>query len=77
MELPLSELSSGKTGRIIRLERGWGFQRNLRLRGIREGNILKVIASYPLRGPIVVEVDGREITVGRGMASGIIVEIVE
>jgi ferrous iron transport protein A len=41
--------------------------------GIREGKVLKMVASYPFAGPLVVEVDGREITLGRGIAQRIIV----
>ncbi len=76
MELPLSKLSVGKTGKIIRLEGGPGLQRNLRLRGIAEGNYLKVIASHPLGGPVVVEIKGRGVTIGKGMATRVIIEVI-
>jgi len=43
--------------------------------GIREGKTLKVVACYPFSGPLVVEVDGREITLGRGIAQRIMVSV--
>ncbi|MEG3056089.1 MAG: FeoA family protein [Methanoculleus sp.] len=41
--------------------------------GIREGKTLTVVARHPLGGPVVVEVNGREVTLGRRMAQRVIV----
>lgn len=71
---PLSQLIEGTEARIVRLAGGIGFQRNLRARGIREGKIIKIVAKHPLRGPLVISIDGRETTIGRGMAGKIFVE---
>ena len=43
--------------------------------GIREGKILKVVAIHPFAGPVVVEVEGREVTLGRGIAQRIMVQV--
>jgi|GEM_PF-428034 len=75
MESLLKNLNEGQGGRITRLEGGQNFQRKLRTIGIREGKSITVLATQPLGGPIVVEIDGRDITIGRGMASRIIVEL--
>lgn len=72
--LSLSELEEGKKAKIIKIEGGFGFQRNLRARGIREGKVVEIIAKHPLRGPLVISIEGRETTIGRGMAAKIIVE---
>ena len=74
MMIPLTELPEGKKARIEKIEGGYGFQRNLRARGIREGKIVEIVAKHPLHGPIVISVDGRETTMGRGMAEKILVE---
>lgn len=75
MELPLTQLREGQKGKITRLIGGQGFQRNIRSRGIREGKILEIVTRHPLRGPIVIEIDGRETAIGRGMAERIIIEV--
>jgi len=75
MEKPLTELEDGDRGRITRLEGGKEFQRNVRSRGIREGKMLEVTTIHPIGGPIVIEIDGRETALGRGMARRIFVEV--
>jgi ferrous iron transport protein A len=75
MEIPLTNLKQGQKAKIVRLEGGRGFQRNVRSRGIREGKTLEVVTRHPLGGPIVIEIDGRETALGRGMAKKIIVEV--
>lgn len=72
--LPLISLDESKKARIVKIEGGAGFQRNLRSRGIREGKIIKVVTKHPLKGPVVISIDGRETTIGRGMAQKIFVE---
>lgn len=75
--LSLLSLSESKKARIVKIEGGVGFQRNLRSRGIREGKIIEVVTKHPFRGPIVISIDGRETTIGRGMAQKIFVEEAE
>ena len=75
MEYPLTKLKIGDKARITRLEGGQGFQKNVRSRGIREGKILEVVTRHPIGGPIVIEIDGRETAIGRGMANRIYVEV--
>ena len=76
MEIPLTHLKNGQKGRILRLEGGLGFQKNVRSRGIREGKILEVVTRHPIGGPIVIKIDNRETALGRGMARRIFVEVV-
>ncbi|MBU4222602.1 MAG: ferrous iron transport protein A [Euryarchaeota archaeon] len=71
----LTDLQPGQRARILRLEGGHGFQRNLRLRGIREGKIVEVITRQPIGGPVVISIEEGEIAIGRGMASKVIVEV--
>jgi len=75
MEIPITNLRVGKKARIIRLEGGHGFQRKLGIMGIREGKTIKLVARQPFNGPLVVDIDGRETTIGSGMAHRIIVEV--
>jgi len=77
MGIPLPRLKENCTATIIMLVGGWGFQRKLRTLGIREGKPIKVMTSQPFGGPLVAEIEGRKITIGRGMAQKIIVETKE
>jgi ferrous iron transport protein A len=77
MGLPIAELSHNKMARITEIAGGHEFQRKLRNLGVREGKLVRVLASQPFGGPVVIEVDGRATTIGRGMARNILVEPVE
>jgi len=74
METSITTIKEGKKVTIIRLIGGYGFQRRLRNMGIREGKVIKVVTRHPFGGPLVVSVDDRNTTIGRGMAERIIVE---
>jgi ferrous iron transport protein A len=76
METPITSLRAGTEALVVRLlGQGCMFQRRLRTMGIREGKSLKIVAIHPLAGPLVLEVDGRQITVGRGIAQRIMVQV--
>ncbi len=74
--IPLEHLPYNEEAKIIRLDGGYGLQNRLRVMGIREGQVIKVVSKQPLRGPLTVTVDGCQITLGRGMAQRIIVEVI-
>ena len=75
LELMLLDLQPGQKAKILRFEGGYGFIRNLRSRGIREGKIVEVITRQPIGGPIVISIDKRKTAIGRGMAGKVIVEV--
>jgi len=62
----LYELQPGDWARIINIEGGRCFRQRLYLRGIKEGDTIRIVSS--MRGPVVVEVDRSIIALGRGMA---------
>lgn len=74
IEHRLVNLKGGEAGVIIRLDGGRGFKDNLRTMDVREGNTVKVIAKEPAGGPLVVKAGKTTVTIGRGMASKIIIE---
>ena len=74
MEMLLSELKIGKTGKIKRLADGKRFQAKMISLGVRVGKAIKVTSSHRFGGPVTVEIDNMEIAIGRGMAEKIIVE---
>ena len=74
MEIPLSQLREGMVARIKYLTGGFGLQRKILALGIRIGKNVKIISSHRFGGPIVIELDGMRIAIGRGVANKIIVE---
>ncbi len=74
METPLIEMEEGEKGVVTRVMGGAGISRHLGALGIREGKMLAVVARHPFGGPVVIETDGREITIGRGIAARIWLE---
>ncbi len=75
MEIPLVSLKEGENATVAGFRGGRGFARKLRTIGIREGKTITVVARHPFSGPIVVRVDDRETTLGRGMARKILVDV--
>jgi len=73
----LVDLSVGRKAQVIELRGGWGMQRHLSSLGIRPGKVLRKITSQPMGGPIMVEVEGARVAIGRGMAARIIIGKVE
>ena len=72
----LTNLPYNKEARIIRFEGGYGLNKRLRVIGIKEGGVIKIISRQLLRGPLTIEVNSCQITLGRGMAQKIIVEVI-
>jgi ferrous iron transport protein A len=70
----LSEIGSGRWIRVIRFMGGSGLAIKLRSLGIMPGDIARVVRMAPFGGPILIEIEGREIALGRGIAKKIEVE---
>lgn len=49
-------------------------QRHFMQIGFLPGNSARIIRKAPLKGPLLIEVDGREIVIGRNVARHILVE---
>jgi len=70
-EVLISQLAPGETATIATLHGGCIFQNRLRGFGITEGKKVRMVAKHPLSGPLVLEVEHRQVTIGRGMAQKI------
>ncbi len=70
-------LEEAVAGRRLRV-RGVGGGRQVRSRlaaiGVRPGVVLQVVVKGPLGGPVLVEVDGARLAIGRRMARLVLVE---
>lgn len=72
MRLFDSELD--KWVRIVGFAGGRGLADKLRQLGLAPGDKVRVVRHAPLGGPVMVEVEGRSIALGRGVAQRINVE---
>ena len=73
----LPQISTNKKARITNIQGGHVFQKRLCTMGIRENQEIKVISRQPFHGPLTVEICGSQMTLGRGMAQKILVEMIE
>jgi len=72
----LLNVDNGKWVRVKNFRGGHGIQRRLTQLGFLPGNRVRIIRSAPFHGPLLLEVEGREIVLGRGVAAHIIVEYI-
>ena len=70
-ETTLALLKQDAKATVTILHGGGAFQHRLRSMGLKEGKLLRVVARHHLSGPLVVEIERRQITIGRGMAQKI------
>jgi ferrous iron transport protein A len=72
MQKRLSELEFGESGTVREI---LGSPHELNCLGIRAGKHLTMITRQPIRGPVVVAVDGMEVAMGLEMAGSVNVEV--
>lgn len=75
--IPLTMVPHAKKARIAVLEGGHGFQRKMHVMGFREGKIVRVVTKQPLHGPITIAIGKSQVTIGKGMAQRVMVEVIE
>lgn len=62
---------------VTGFEGGERFSDRLTQHGLYPGDRARILRMAPLRGPLLVEVAGREIAIGRAIAQKILVELAE
>jgi ferrous iron transport protein A len=77
MRVSLACMKPGQRGVLVEIRGGHGMVRRLEALGLRLCKRIRKVSSMLMRGPVVVEVDGFQIAIGYGIASRIIVEIIE
>jgi ferrous iron transport protein A len=70
----LLDTPKGKVVRIVDYKGGKGVESKLRQLGITPGHRVKVLRFAPFGGPIMVDLDGRSVALGRGIAARVQVE---
>lgn len=75
--MTLLNAPQGQWLKVTTLNGGESLRARLTQYGVFEGDCLRILRAAPLRGPLLVEVNGREIALGRRVAEKIIVEASE
>lgn len=74
--MKLLDSPKGKIVRIVDYTGGKGVGFKLRQLGLCPGRDVKVLRHAPLGGPIMVEVEGRSVALGKGIAARVMVEAI-
>jgi ferrous iron transport protein A len=73
--MTLDTLRTRHVARVILIEGGHGVRSHLNTLGIHIGDWLTVVERAPFRGPVLVDVNGTRVAIGRGIASKVMVEV--
>jgi ferrous iron transport protein A len=68
----LSDLAPGEMGVVHKLTGGWGFTSRLATLGFTTGAELTMVQNFG-RGPLIVNIRGTRIALGRGEAAKVVV----
>ena len=71
----LIDVEKGRQVKIASFEGGYGMMTKLNRFGIYPGDLVRVLRHAPFQGPILLEIRGMEIALGRGIASLVMVEV--
>ncbi len=71
----LKDMAEGQQGEIVNYEGGLNFRLKLQDLGLHKGNNIKIKRNGKFSGPVLVEVMGREIALGRGIAEKVLIEV--
>jgi len=73
--MTLDAVDIRRQARVIVIDGGHGIRAHLNTLGIHVGDWLTVVERAPFRGPVLVEVNGTRVAIGRGIASKVRVDI--
>jgi ferrous iron transport protein A len=77
MSTTLDQILENSKAKVIDIRGGPGIRQRLSQMGIHPGDEIKILRYGVLRGPILIEVHGSQVALGRGIASKIVVEETE
>ncbi|WP_297534435.1 FeoA family protein [Thermococcus sp.] len=72
MIVPLLSLAPGERAIVVDLRGGPNFRSRLYAMGLAPGAVVQVVSVYP-RGPVIIQVGGTRLALGRGMAARVLV----
>jgi ferrous iron transport protein A len=73
--MALDTVGVKKQVRVIMIDGGHRVRAHLNTLGIHVGDWLTVVERAPFRGPVLVEINGTRLALGRGIAAKVQVEI--
>jgi ferrous iron transport protein A len=75
--ITLDQIGENQEARVLDIQGGWGIRRKLGHLGIHSGDLVRVVRHGPWGGPILMEIHGYQIALGKMIASRILVEAAE
>lgn len=75
--MTLDQIHENKKATVTNIQGGQGIRQRLGQMGIHPGDTIMMLRYGALRGPILIEIHGSQVALGRGIASKIIVEETE
>jgi ferrous iron transport protein A len=75
--LTLLDPAANKRARVVAVQGGWGVSRRLAQLGIHPGDIITVLRHGAFGGPVLIEIHGYQVALGRGVAARILLEEVQ
>lgn len=75
MIVNLTEVKAGNAVKVVRVSGGLGIRQRLSCLGIHPGDDLFLQKSGFLHGPVLINIHGNQVALGRGIAAKILVEV--
>jgi ferrous iron transport protein A len=72
----LTDAEIGATVKITGFTHKEGLRAKLNQYGLYQGDVARVLRAAPFGGPLLIEVGGREIALGKDLAAQVVVEAV-
>ena len=72
--ITLTRMQTGQSGRVVKIQGGFGVIDRLNALGIIPGKRITKISSMLARGPVAIQMDRAQLAIGYGMANKIIVQ---
>jgi len=72
--MTLNSIAVRRKARVRLIEGGQRVRSHLNTLGIHVGDILEVVERAPFRGPVLIELKGSRVALGRGVAGRIFLE---
>ena len=77
MPTTLDHINENRKAQVIDIQGGQGIRQRLSQMGIHPGDTITILRYGALRGPILIEIHGSQVAIGRGIASRVTVEETE
>lgn len=75
--MTLNSIAMRMKARVRMIEGGRNVRSHLNTLGIHVGDVVEVVERAPFRGPVLIQLNGSRVALGRGVAGRIILEELE